>query len=204
MSNSQKSAHYKENARRINAALNGGIMRIKSRGFLSAESALEQIKTQVEIAQDRYEIRHGYAKLEISRESYDFIIELCEKCSKEYAERYNTYSEAYSRRKSEGLSDQDLTYLSMEIQKSNSKAIAYRSVLGVAKRNRETLIWEESEKARKLAEEDSDGEVILKAVLTVGLCIMGIIVMASVGGLIGAVALLGAVIGGIKLLNIKM
>ena len=48
VSDSKMSEHYKENGRRINAGVNGDISRIKTRGYFSAENALENIKATIE------------------------------------------------------------------------------------------------------------------------------------------------------------
>ena len=202
-SNSKISERYGEYGRKISADVNENILRIKRRGYSSAEYALESIKDIINQAKDSYEFRKGYAKLEITAESYEYMIQLCEECRKNYAEKYRTYSQRYQKRKSNGESERDLMGLRETIQEYNSKAIAYQSVLEWARIGREKAIREDEERARELARRDSDGVIVLKSVFTVGLCIFGFVVAFNTDGLIGPLALIGAVICGTSIMGVK-
>ena len=48
---------------------------------------------------------------------------------------------------------------------------------------------------------ESNGTTIVKSLLCVGLCVLGFVIMANAGGLIGALALIGAAILGYKIMS---
>lgn len=51
-------------------------------------------------------------------------------------------------------------------------------------------------------EPESNGTTIIKSILCVGVCVLGFIIMANVGGLFGALALIGAAFLGYKIMNL--
>ena len=51
-------------------------------------------------------------------------------------------------------------------------------------------------------EPESNGTTIVKSVLCVGVCVLGFVIMANVGGLFGALALIGAAFLGYKIMNL--
>ncbi len=200
-SGAKMAQYYKASAKRTNEMMNGSIMSIRNKGYFSAESALRDIKFHVEWAQKSYEIRQGYAKLEISRESFDFIVKLCEECRADYLKQYKLYSNRYKERMKNGEPQEKLASIIESMQMYQSKVTSYQSILDTAKKGREKVIQEEEERARKLAERDSNGVVILKSLIAIGMCIGGVAVAMAGEGLLGAFALLGAVIGGYLMLK---
>ena len=160
VSNSKIVQHYKDRAKRTNSVMNSSILTIRNKGYYSAEAALNRIKIHVELAQKAYEIRQGYAKLEISKESFDFIIKLCEECRADYLKQYETYSNIYKELLNKGEPKEKLTKSLEYMQMYQSKVNSYQSILDTAKKGREKVIKEEEERARKLAENDSNGVVI--------------------------------------------
>ena len=201
VSSSEMAQHYKDSAKRTNGIMNGSILSIRNKGYFSAESALRDIKTHVEWAQKSYEIRQGYAKLEISRESFDFIVKLCEECRADYLKQYETYSNIYNERINKGEPREKLTKILESMQMYQSKAASYQSILDIAKKGREKVIQEEEERARKLSESDSNGVVILKSLLVIGMCVGAFAIVIAGGKLLGALALIGAAIGGYFILK---
>lgn len=195
-SNSKMAQHYRECGKLTNDSMNTNILNIRNKGYYSAENALEKIKHHVEYAQNSYAIKYGYVKLEISSESYEFIIKLCEECRTDFWEKYETYLEIYQKRIRNGEPEENLTRVKQEIEKFKSKANSYQSILDLAKKGKDKAIVQEEERARRFAEKDSDGVVILKSILAVGLCIGGFAIMMANGGVIGALALIGSAIGG--------
>lgn len=196
VSNSQMAQHYRESAKRTNAIMNGSILRIRDKGYFSAESALNDIKLHVEWAESSYEIKHRYAKLEISKDSFDFIVKLCEECKKEHLEQYETYANIYKKQLDAGAAQKNLAKTHELMQIHQSKAHSYQSILDAAKKGKELAIQEEADRAKKLAEQDSDGVIVLKSILAIGLCVVGFAITIAGGKLIGGLALLGAAIGG--------
>lgn len=201
VSSSKMAQHRKEWAKMSNDIMNGSILSLRNKGYASAESALNTIKIYVEHAQKSYEIRQGYAKLEISKESFDFIIKLCEECRTDYLKQYETYASIYKERIDKGEPRGKLTKILESMQMYQSKAASYQSILDTAKKGREKVIQEEEERARKLAESDSNGVVILKSLLVIGMCIGGFAIVMAGGKLLGALALIGAAIGGYFILK---
>lgn len=200
VSNAQMAEYYKKSAKRVNNIMNGSILALRDKGYVSAEHALRDIKIHVEWAQKSYEISHGYAKLEISRESFEFIIKLCEECQAKFSDDYETYSRIYNERLTRGDSKESLKKLRETVGSLQAKVESYRHILEIANQGRTTVI-EQEERARKLAESDSNGVVLLKSILVIGLCIGSFAIMMSGGGLIGALALIGAAIGGYFILK---
>lgn len=201
VSNAQMAEHYRNSAKRTNSIMNGSILALRNKGYVSAEYALRDIKVYVEWAQKSYEISHGYAKLEISRESFEFIIKLCEECKAKFSNDYETYSRIYDERLARGDSEESLKKLRETVGSLQVKVESYRHILDIANKGRTSVIEQEEERARKLADSDSNGVVLLKSILVIGLCIGGFAIMMSAGGLIGALALIGAAIGGYFILK---
>lgn len=195
-SNSQMTQHYKESGKLKNDSMNANILKIRDDGYFNAEYALEKIKHHVEYAQKSYEIKHGYAEFEISRESYEFILKLCEECKTNFTEKYELYLKRYEECINNGKSPEDLTFLCTEIEKYKMKADSYLSIIDLAQKGRKKAIANEEERKKQLSERDSDSTIILKSFLSIGLCVGGFAIMLSVGGIIGALALIGSAIGG--------
>ena len=202
-SSSKMNQYYKEGAKRTNDMMNGSILSIRDNGYASAESALNDIKFQIEWAQKSYEISNRYEELKISRESYEFILKLCEE-SKVYCEKqYDLYFRLYKKRINNGEYSNDLTDLRQTMDKFQYKAKEYQSILVEAQKGREKAIQKEQERAKKLADSDSNSVIILKSLLVIGLCIVGFSIAAAGGGLFGAIALIGAAIGAYFILRQK-
>lgn len=198
---SKMDQHRKRWAKMTNDFMNASILCLRDKGYSSAESALNDIKSHVEYARKSYEISQGYAKLEISKESFDFIIKLCEQCKADYLKQYEICSNKYRERLNNGEPREKLSKLLDSMQMYESKAALYQTVLDTAKEGREKAIRENEEHARKLAESGSNGAVILKSLLVICMCIGGFAIVIAGGKMIGALALIGAAIGGYFLLK---
>lgn len=194
-SNSRMTQHYKERGKLINDSMNASILKIRDDGYFNAEYALEKIKHHVEYAQNSYAIKHGYAKFEISRESYEFILKLCEECRTNFTEKYELYLKKYEDGINNGKSPEDLTILCAEMEKYKKKTDSYLSIIDLAKKGKSKAIANEEEKKKQLSERNSDSKIILKSLLSIGLCIGGFAIMLSAGGIFGALALIGSAIG---------
>ena len=202
-SSSKMNQYYKESAKRTNDMMNGSILSIRDNGYASAETALNDIKFHIEWAQKSYEISNHYGELEISKESYEFILRLCEE-SKVYCEKqYDLYFRLYKKKINNGECSKDLTDLQQTMDKFQYKAKTYQSILIKAQKGREKAIQKEQEREKKLAESDSNSVIILKSFLVIGLCIVGFSMVTAGSGLLGAIALIGAAIGGYFILRQK-
>lgn len=201
--NSEMAQHYKKMAKMHNDIMNGSILSLRNKGYSSAEYALQQIKHHVEFAQKQSGICNGYAQLEISRESYEFIIKLCEECKTDYYNQYETFSNIYQNRINKGEAKESLLELHKKVEELHSKAHSYQSILDLAEKGKKSTIQKEEEKAKIIAESDSNGTVILKSIIIILLIILAFAICLSgeIGKFGMGLLLIGAVIGGFFILS---
>lgn len=201
VSNSQMIQIRNDSVKRINGIVNGSILNIRKGGYISPEQALKDIKNHVEWAQNSYEMRHGYGKLEISRESYEFIVKLCEEYRSALWMEYGTYSRIYYDRINNGEPAESLSKLRQQIDTLEAKAKTYQSILDMSRKNRDKAAQHEQEIVQKIAESNSNGEVIMKSLTAIGMCIGALAIMMSGSFMLGAVALIGSAICGYYMLK---
>ena len=65
-----------------------------------------------------------------------------------------------------------------------------------------TVTQSKTQTTSQQREPESNGTTIVKSVLCVGVCVLGFVIMANVGGLFGALALIGAAFLGYKIMNL--
>lgn len=205
VSDSKMAKHYREMAKMHNGMINGTILRLCNKGYSSAEYALQEIKRSVEFAQKQTEFREGYAKLEISPESYEFIVKLCEECKENYYKQYKTFSQIYQERVKKGEPKENLIELHKKVEELHSKANSYQSILDLVEKRKTEAIHQEEEKAKRLAESDSNGTVIIKCIVAVLLVVFAFAICLSgdMGTLGMALLLIGSAIGGYFILSKK-
>ena len=172
--------------------MNSRILSIRDKGYYSAEWALKDIKYNVEYATNTYEIQHGYANLEFSTASLDFIIKLCREREAELWKDYAEYSGIYNRRINNGESAESLIDLRKKIEKFYSSASSYKSTVALLEERRRSAKKREDDVARIALERDSDWMVIFKCVIVIVMCFVAFSIAMNGNAFMGAVALLGS------------
>lgn len=154
---------------------------------------------------NNYEIEPKY-----STEYRQYISALKELAAKEnisvesvvYSSKENKYVAFPSRVRNDYSFGWSLCVKATTIISGNTENINRQSKVPTGYKPVQELTQDENQSHTQQKEPESNGTTIVKSVLCVGVCVLGFVIMANVGGLIGALALIGAAFLGYKIMNL--